>query len=154
LRDDVKSFAEAAQDVEHERAVRDGLAKIGEGVGETLHFAAVGVDGEGALGERAELSVDEHGARRAVVEELLLETEPGDTGSDVVAVVDYVEKVGGDGVEEPGQHHAVHAAPRRVGEARRIAEDMVLQGETAEDEEDIAAPLGEVGFLEVQSHRN
>jgi hypothetical protein len=31
---------------------------------------------------------------------------------------------------------------------------MVLQGEAVEDEEDVAAPLGEVGFLEVQSNRN
>jgi hypothetical protein len=33
------------------------------------------------------------------------------------------------------------------------SQDMVLQGEAAEDE-DVAAPLGEVGFLEVQSDRN
>jgi hypothetical protein len=31
---------------------------------------------------------------------------------------------------------------------------MVLQGEAAEDEEDVAAPLGEVGGLKVQSDRN
>jgi hypothetical protein len=154
LRNDVKSFAEATLDVEHERVVRDGLAKVSECVGEALHLAAVDVDGEGALGECAELDVDEHGARRAVVEELLLEAKPGDMASDAVAVMDDVEQVGGDGVEEPGHHHAVHATPRGVGEARRIAEDMVLQGEAVEDEEDVAAPLGEVGFLEVQSNRN
>jgi hypothetical protein len=31
---------------------------------------------------------------------------------------------------------------------------MVLQGEAAEDEEDVVAPLGEVGGLKVQSDRN
>jgi hypothetical protein len=67
--------------------------------------------------------------------------------------MDDVEQVGGDGVEEPGHHHAIHATLRRVREARHIAKDMVLQGEAAEDE-DGAAPLGEVGFLEVQSDRN
>jgi hypothetical protein len=31
---------------------------------------------------------------------------------------------------------------------------MVLQGEAAEDEENVAAPLGEVGGLKIQSNRN
>jgi hypothetical protein len=31
---------------------------------------------------------------------------------------------------------------------------MVLQGEATEDEEDVAAPLGEIGGLKVQSDRN
>jgi hypothetical protein len=31
---------------------------------------------------------------------------------------------------------------------------MVLQGEATEDEEDVAAPLGEVGGLKVQSDQN
>jgi hypothetical protein len=95
LSHDLESFAEAAQDVEHQGAVLDGLAKVGE----ALHLAAIVVDGEGALGERAELGVDEHGARCAVVEELLLKAEPGDPGSDTVAVMDDIEQVGGDGVE-------------------------------------------------------
>jgi hypothetical protein len=95
----LESFAEAAQDVEHQGAVLDGLAKVGERVGEALHLAAIVIDGEGALGERAELGVDEHGARRVVVEELLLKAEPGDPGSDTVAVMDDIEQVGGDGVE-------------------------------------------------------
>jgi hypothetical protein len=37
---------------------------------------------------------------------------------------------------------------------RGIAEDMVLQGEAAEDEQEVAAPLREVGGLEVQNKGN
>jgi hypothetical protein len=123
-------------------------------VDEALHLAAVVVDGEGALGERTELSVDEHGVRRAVVEELFLKTEPGDPGGDAIAVMDDIEQVGGDGVVEPKHHYAIHPRPGRVRYAGRIVEDMVLQGEAAEDEENVAAPLGEVGGLKIQSNRN
>ena len=35
-----------------------------------------------------------------------------------------------------------------------VIEDVVLQHEAAEDEEDVAAPLGVVGGLEVQNYRN
>jgi hypothetical protein len=36
----------------------------------------------------------------------------------------------------------------------RIAEDMLLQREAAEDEEEMAAPFGVVGGLEIQNNRN
>jgi len=60
-------------------------------------------------------------------------------------LVDDVRKVGGDGVEDPGNNHAVHAGPRRVVEAGGVGKDVVLQREATEDEEDVAAPLGVVG---------
>ena len=50
------------QYVQHQSTVMDGLAKIGKGISHALHLAAVVVDGEGALGESAELRVEEHGA--------------------------------------------------------------------------------------------
>jgi hypothetical protein len=67
--------------------------------------------------------------------------------------MDDVEEVGGDGVEEPRDDNTVHTSPGRVGEGR-IAEDMVLQGEAAKGEEEVAAPLRVVGGLEIQSDRN
>ena len=69
-------------------------------------------------------------------------------------LVDDVQKVGGDGVEDLGDDHAVHAGPRWIGEAGGVTEDVVLQREAAEDEEDVAAPPGVVGGLEVQNDRN
>jgi hypothetical protein len=67
--------------------------------------------------------------------------------------MDDVKEVSGDGVEEPRDDNTVHTSPGRVGEGR-IAEDMVLQGEAAEGEEEVAAPLRVVGGLEIQSDRN
>lgn len=46
---ELKPFVEAAQDVQDERAVTDGLAKISKGINLGLHLATVVVDGEGAL---------------------------------------------------------------------------------------------------------
>jgi hypothetical protein len=91
LRHELEALIEATQDVEHQGAVLNGFAKSGKGVGRSLHLAAVGVDGERALGQSAELSVEDHGARLAIVEELLLEAEPGSSSGDTIAVVDVVQ---------------------------------------------------------------
>jgi hypothetical protein len=153
-RHELEMLVETPQDVQHKRAVLNGFTKVGESVDHALHLAAVLVDGEGAFGEVAELGVEEHGARLAIVEELLFQTEPRSPSGDTVALVDDVREVGGDGVEDPGDDDEVHAGPGSVGEERRVTEDMVLQGEAAEDEEHVAAPLRVVGRLEVQNDRN
>jgi hypothetical protein len=67
------------------------------------------VDGEGTLREGTKLGVEEHGAGFPVVEELLLDAEPGDASRDAIVLVNVVEEVGGDGVEDPGDNHVVHA---------------------------------------------
>jgi hypothetical protein len=87
---ELKPFIEAPQDVEHQSAVLDRLAEVGQGIGHAFHLAAVVVDGESTLTEGAKLGVEEHGARFAVVEELLLKTEPGLSGSGGVVLVDDV----------------------------------------------------------------
>jgi hypothetical protein len=68
--------------------------------------------------------------------------------------MDDIQEVAGDGVEDPGDDHEVHASPGRIVEATDIAEDVVSQREPTEDEEDIAAPLGVVGRLEIQNNRD
>jgi len=67
LRHELETFIEAAQDVQHEGAVLDGLAKISKCIGHGLHLAAEVVDGEGTLAESAEFGVEEHGAGLAIV---------------------------------------------------------------------------------------
>jgi hypothetical protein len=89
------------QNIQYQGAVLNGFTEVGEGVSHAFHLAAVVVNGEHALGEGAELGVEEHGARLAVVEELLLEPELGDTSGDPIAIVDDVQKVGGDHVDQP-----------------------------------------------------
>ena len=151
LRHKLEALIEAAQDVHHQGAVQDRLAKISKAVGHALHFAAEFVDGERVLAELAELGVEQHSPRFAVVEELLLEAEPRGTGRDTVAFVDDVEQVGGDGVEDPRDDDAVHARPGGVVGAGNVAEDVVFQREATEDEKKVPAPLGVVGGLQVKN---
>ena len=101
LRHELETSIEAAQDVQHQSTVQDGLAKIGKRIRHALHLATVFVDGEGVLAESAELGVEEHGAGLAVVEELLFDAEPRRPSSDAITLVDDVEEVRGDGVEDP-----------------------------------------------------
>jgi hypothetical protein len=91
---ELEALVEPAQDIQHHGAVLDGLAEVGEGICHGLHLAGVGVDGEGALGEGAELGVEEHGARLAIVQEFLFEAEPSDPSRDAVTVVDGVQEAG------------------------------------------------------------
>jgi hypothetical protein len=83
----------AAEQIQNEGAIRDGLAKNGEGVRHPLHLATVVVNGVGALREGTELGVEEHGAGFPVVEELLLEPEPGDASRDAIALVNVIQEV-------------------------------------------------------------
>jgi hypothetical protein len=78
---------------------------------------------------------------------LLLEAQPGDASGDSVAVVDDVQKVGGDRVDQPGDDHAVHPGPSGVVRRRDVTEDVVLQSKSTKDEEYMATPFGEVRGL-------
>jgi hypothetical protein len=141
---ELKPFVEAAQDVQDERAVTDGLAKISKGISLGLHLAVVVVDGEGALREVAKFSIKDECSGFTISQELIFDPKPRCPGSGASVLVDDVQKVGGDGVENPGDDHAVHARPCRIVGAGVIAEDMVLQREPPEGEEEVAAPLGVV----------
>jgi hypothetical protein len=106
------------------------------------------------LAESAKLGIEEHGAGLAVVEELLFDPEPCCSGGEAIVLMDDIQEVGGDGVEEPREDDIVHARPRRIVGARVVVEDVILQGEAAEDEEDVAAPLGVVGGLKIKNYWN
>ena len=154
LRHKLEPFVEVAKDIQHKSVVLYGLAKISKGIRHALHLAAELVDGEGTLGEGAELGIEEHGMILAVVQELLFKAEPHSLSGDAVTLVDDVQEIGGDGVEDPSDDHTVHVGPHRVVKAGGVTEDMVLHREVAKDEENVAAPLGVVGGLEVQNYRN
>jgi hypothetical protein len=148
---ELKSFIETTQNVEHQSAILDGLAKISQAVGHVLHLPAVFVDGESALAELAEFGVKKHGAGFAVVEELLLQAKPRSTSGDAVAFIDDVEKVGGDGVEDPRDDDVIHTSPGGIVEANVVSENMVPESKSTEDEEDVATPLRVVGRLQVKN---
>ena len=150
LQHELKAFIKAAEDVEHQSAVLHGLAEVGKRVCHGLHFPAEIINGEGSLAGGAELGVEEHGAGFAVVEEVLLVAKPRCSSADAIALVNNVEKVGGDGVEDPRDNDAVHVGPGRVVETGGVVEDVVLQSEPSEDKEDVAAPFGVIGGLQVK----
>jgi hypothetical protein len=85
---------------------------------------------------------------------LLLEAEPGNASANSVAVVDDVQKVGGERVDQPGADHVVHRGPGGVVRRRDITEDVVLQRKSTKDEEYMATPFGEVRGLKIQNNRN
>jgi hypothetical protein len=72
----------------------------------------------------------------AFFQELLFKTKPRSPGIDAVTLVNDVQEVGGDGVEELGDDHTVHARPHWIMEAGGVVED-------------VATPLGVVGGREV-----
>lgn len=56
----------------------------------------------------------------------MFNSEPSRPSSDAIMLVDDVQEDGGDGVEELGDDHTVHATPRRIVKAGIVTEDMVL----------------------------
>lgn len=126
-RHELKSLIKATEQIQNQSTVLDRFAEVSKGTTHALHLVVVFVDGEGALGESAKLSVEQHGVRLAIVQELLLKAEPRDTGGDVVALVDDIQEVWGDSVEYPGDNNTVHARLGRVVEVGDVTEDASLQ---------------------------
>jgi len=143
---------ETPQNVQHQSSVLDGLTEVGKGIRHALHLAAVIIDGEGTLAESAKLGIEELGAGLAIVEELLFNPEPCYPSGEAVVLVDDVQEIGRYGVEEPREDDAVHARPRWIIRAGVVGEDVILQGKAAEDEEDVAEPLGVVGRLKIKNY--
>jgi hypothetical protein len=72
-----KVLVQSAQEVQHENAVDDIDAKVGEGVGEALHLLIVVVDAEAALNKAPEGGVDVEGSSFANAEEVVFRGQPG-----------------------------------------------------------------------------
>jgi hypothetical protein len=148
-----EAVVEAAQEVDGEQPVGDGLTELDQGVGEGLHPPAVVGDGEGALAEGAELGVDEDDAGLPIAHELFLESQPRRTGCGGGGGDNLVE-LERDGAVEPREDMEVHPEPGSdIGEGG-IAQHVVGKGVLAEDEEEEAAPLGEGWRRKVEDDGN
>ena len=64
---ELEVLIQSTQHVHDECVVRNGLTKVGKGVGHALHLAAEVINGEGTLREVAELGVKKHGSGFAIV---------------------------------------------------------------------------------------
>jgi hypothetical protein len=65
--------------------------------------------------------------------------------------MDDFQEVRRDRVQNPRDNHTVRAHPCRISGEVIVTEDMILQGEMDKDEQDIAAPLGVVGGLQIKN---
>jgi hypothetical protein len=98
--DGLEAIGEAANDVEHQRALSDGLAEITQGIHHVLEAPAVVGDRQVALAELAELGVEVEGTGLLVPKELFLKGEPDGAGSGG-AGHHGLSEVGGDGARVP-----------------------------------------------------
>lgn len=121
----IEALDEAANDVEDELVVGDGLADVAEVLCHVLVASVVLGDREVVLGG-AEFLVGEESSRSVVTKELGLYGEPSGMGGRVI-LIDGVSDAVRDGAREPCPHGAVHARPIwRVGR-NDIREDVLLQ---------------------------
>ena len=135
-----EALVEPLDEVKDESPIRDDLAKRAKVGSHLLEMPAVIRDGEITLGEPAELGVEVEGARLAVAEELCFHGKPGVARRDGTRG-DGVGGIIGVGAEDLGLHDAVHARPVRLGSSKRgVGEDVVAEGELADDEEELILP--------------
>lgn len=145
---------EAPQEVEDEDAVGDGFAQVRKVVCHGLHVATVVGDGKITLHKIAELDVEEERASLAVAEKLILDYKPGDASNGIEALADDLHEFRRDGVEDPCHQDAIHPEPGCMVGVESIGEDVIIKGISAEGEEHVLMPLGEVGGRRVKEDRD
>jgi hypothetical protein len=144
-----EALVEATNHVEDEGAVGDDLSQGSEIVGHLLQTAAVLGDGEIALHEVAKLHLELDRPCLLIAQELGFDGEPGVPGRGALGGDDLGEVVG-ERAEDPGLDNAVHLSPVRRGD-RGVEEDVRLEGEFAEDQQELIAPTVEVAGVDVEN---
>jgi hypothetical protein len=140
-------LVETTKYVEDEGAVSDNLAQGGEIVGHLLQTAAVLDDREITLYEVAELRLELDRPCLSIAQELGFNGELGVPGSGALGGDNFGEVVS-EGVENPGLDNAVH--PILVRRGGRGGEDVRMEGEFAEDQQELIAPAVEVVGVNVE----
>jgi hypothetical protein len=142
-----EALVEATKHVEDEGAVSDNLDQGGEIISHLLQPAAVLGDGEITLYEVAKLRLELDRPCLPIAQELGFDGEPSVPGSGALGGDDFGEVVG-EGVNNPGLDDAVHPIP--VWRGGRGDEDVYLEGEFAEDQQELIAPSVEVVGVDVE----
>jgi hypothetical protein len=106
----LEALDKTANDVEHQRAVGDPFAKVGEGVHHVLEMATVLRDRQVSLAKVAKLGVELVGVSLLVRKELALERKPGVAGYGVLKYNGF-HQVNGDGVSDPRLDDSIPVAP-------------------------------------------
>jgi hypothetical protein len=142
-----EALVETTKHVEDEGAVSDNLTQGGEIVGHLLQTTTVLGDREITLYEVAKLRLELDRPCLPIAQELGFDGEPGVPGSGALGGDDFSEVVG-EGVENPGLDGTIHSIPVRRG--GRGGEDVCLEGEFAEDQQELIAPSVEVVGVDVE----
>jgi hypothetical protein len=136
-----EALIETTKHVEDEGAVSDNLAQGDEIVGHLLQPAAVLGDGEITLYEVVKLRLELDRSCLPIAQELGFDDESGVPGSGALGGDNFGEVVG-EGVKNAGLDDAVH--PISVRRGGRGSENVCLEGEFAEDQQELIAPSVEV----------
>ena len=139
-----EALVEAPDEVEDEGLIRENLAEHAKISGHPLETPIVICNGYVTLGEAVELGIRVEGARLAIAKELCFYGNPG-VACGEAACEDGLGKIFGDGPEVPRLHDAVHARTIWIGSGDRSdGEDVVLEGELADNEEELISPASVV----------
>ena len=145
-------LVEAAEQVEDEVGLGDGLPDVAKIVGSLLHAHAVLVDGGVALGHRVELVTQEDGAGRLVSLVQVGDGRPELAGGLLGAGHSEVEDGVGDGAEDPTADAEVSLHPCIIGGRRGDDVKVREQPEFATHGVESCGPLGVVGGSQLEGH--
>jgi hypothetical protein len=141
-------LVQAPYDLVNKGTVLHVLAEITEVVCHLVLPVTVVVDAQITLYEELKLCVEVEGVHLRVAEELLLKGNPKLLSGTIVAAVagtSGLMEVGGDGAEQPRQHHAVRPTPVGFVEGRSVRGDMVIKGVALERRQHKVTPMRVLG---------
>lgn len=145
---------EAAEEAEDELGVLDCVTDVPEGSSLDLEPLAVLVDRRITLLQGVEFLQQEDGPGRAIGAEESLDGDPQLAGSLVLVGDGEVENRVVDGVEDPATDGALCDVPRWIRSCRRRPVDVGTEAEFPAQSLEERSPLGEVGVLHLQGHRD
>jgi hypothetical protein len=137
----IVALVETPKKVEDERVIEDRLPKVTKGGCHALHLAAILGDRERPQDKGPKGVVEVESMSLAVVEELLLDGNPG-LATNTTMLANDILQLNSDHPEEPREDHTIHLPLRGDSKRRRVGEDMVVKGVALQCEEDEVAPAG------------
>ena len=145
---------EAAKETEDELGVLDCVIDVPEGSSLDLEPLVVLVDRRITLLQGVEFLQQEDGPGRTIGAEESLDGDPQLAGSLVLVSDGEVENRVIDGVEDPATDGALCDVPRWIRSHRRRPVDVGTEAEFPAQSLEERSPLGEVGVLHLQGHRD
>ena len=144
---------DAAEEVEDELGLGDGVANVAEGISRRLHALTIVGDGEIALGHGVELVMQIDRARLLVGLKEVVDGDPQVPGR-LIRLHGEVEDVVGNGAEEPVAEAAIGLFPGGVGVGGRSSVKMIEETEFPTHRAEEGLPLVVVGVTKLEGDRN